>query len=110
MIAAAILAALLVAGCTTAHQAGLAAAASAPVAAGQRRNASPPRNSVNELQRDISRLLAPTSERATWGVVVKSLARNDTLYALNSRKLFLPASNMKLATLAVAADRLGLFV
>ena len=107
MIAAAILAALLVAGCTTAHQAVLAAAASAPVAASQRRNASPHRNSVNDLQRDISRLLAPTSERATWGVVVKSLATNDTLYALNSRKLFLPASNMKLATLAAAADRLG---
>ena len=101
MIAAAIVAALLVAGCTASPQAVLAAAAPAQAAAGQRRNL------VNELQRDINRLLAPTSERATWGVLVKSLAANDTLYALNPRKLFLPASNIKLATLAAAADRLG---
>jgi D-alanyl-D-alanine carboxypeptidase/D-alanyl-D-alanine-endopeptidase (penicillin-binding protein 4) len=107
MIAAAILAALLVAGCTTAPQAVLAATAHAPVAASQRRNASPYRNTLNELQRDINRLLGPTSERATWGVLVKSLATNDTLYALNPRKLFVPASNMKLATLAAAAERLG---
>ena len=107
MIAAAILAALLVAGCTTAPQAVLAATAHAPVAASQRRNASPYRNTLNELQRDINRLLGPTSERVTWGVLVKSLATNDTLYALNPRKLFVPASNMKLATLAAAAERLG---
>ena len=107
MIAAAIVAALLVAGCTTAPQAVLAAAAPAPAAARQRRNTTQGRNSVDELQRDINRLLAPTSERATWGVLVKSLATNDTLYALNPRKLFLPASNIKLATLAAAADQLG---
>src|SRR5688572_18936337 len=101
MIAAAIVAALLVAGCTTAPQRVLAAAAPAPAAARQRRNA------LTELQRDITRLLAPASERATWGVLVKSVAANDTLYALNPRKLFLPASNIKLATLAAAADRLG---
>ncbi len=107
MIAAAIIAALLLAGCTTAPLAVLAAAAPAPAAASQRRNASRLRSAVNELQRDINRLLAPTSERATWGVLVKSLATNDTLYALNPRKLFVPASNMKLATLAAAAERLG---
>ncbi len=112
MIAAAIVAALLVAGCTTAPQAVLAAAAPAPAAARQRRNTTQDRNSVNELQRDINRLLAPTSERATWGVLVKSLAANDTLYALNPRKLFLPASNIKLATLAVSRGtaRMGLFI
>jgi len=65
MIAAALAAALLVAGCTTAPQAVLAAAAPAPASARQRRNV------VNELQRDLNRLLAPTSERATWGVLVK---------------------------------------
>jgi D-alanyl-D-alanine carboxypeptidase/D-alanyl-D-alanine-endopeptidase (penicillin-binding protein 4) len=107
MIAAAIVAALLVAGCTTAPQAVLAAAAPAPAAAGQRRNTTQHRNSVNELHRDINRLLAPTSERTTWGVLVKSLTTNDTLYALNPRKLFLPASNMKLAILAAAAEQLG---
>ncbi len=89
-----------------------------PGRAGRRRSTRPLRQAsagtqagiattLNELQRDINRLLAPTSERTTWGVLVKSLATNDTLYALNPRKLFLPASNMKLATLAAAAERLG---
>ena len=42
-----------------------------------------------------------------WGVVVKSLPHGDTLYAANARKLLLPSSNMKILTLAAAADRLG---
>ena len=92
MIAAAIVAALLVAGCSRAPQPVVAATAPAPAA-------------VSRLRRDINSLLAATSERATWGVLVKSLATDDTLYALNPRKLLLPASNVKLATLAAAADR-----
>src|SRR5262245_6793356 len=118
MIAAAIVVALLLAGCTTAPVAVLAAAASLPVQASQphspsqRPTSSRPRNpnqsrNTYELQRNINRILAPTSERATWGVLVKSLTTNDTLYALNPRKLLLPASNMKLVTLAAAAERLG---
>ena len=42
-----------------------------------------------------------------WGVLVKSLTNDETLYALNARKLLLPASNMKIVTLAAAAERLG---
>jgi D-alanyl-D-alanine carboxypeptidase/D-alanyl-D-alanine-endopeptidase (penicillin-binding protein 4) len=38
---------------------------------------------------------------------VKSLKTNETLYALNARRLMMPASNMKIVTLAAAADRLG---
>src|SRR5262249_24845752 len=43
----------------------------------------------------------------TWGVLVRSLKTKDVLYSLNPRKLLLPASNMKVVTLAAAADRLG---
>ena len=38
---------------------------------------------------------------------MRSLASNDTLYAHDGQKLLLPASNMKIVTLAVAADTLG---
>src|SRR5204863_5899844 len=40
-------------------------------------------------------------------IVVRSLAANETLYELNGRRLLVPASNMKIATLAAAAERLG---
>jgi len=40
-------------------------------------------------------------------VLVKSLDTDDTLYAMNARKLMMPASAMKIVTLAAAASRLG---
>jgi serine-type D-Ala-D-Ala carboxypeptidase/endopeptidase (penicillin-binding protein 4) len=40
-------------------------------------------------------------------VIVKSLKTGETLYALNQNKLMMPASNMKIVTLAAAVDRLG---
>ncbi len=46
-------------------------------------------------------------EHSYWGVLVKSLKSGETLYALNSRRLMMPASNMKIVTLAAAAERLG---
>ena len=59
------------------------------------------------LQHDIDALLAaPELERGSWGVLVKSLAHDDTLYSLNARKLLMPASNMKIVK-AAAAERLG---
>ena len=63
---------------------------------------------VLELQRTIDVLLAdPALELGTWGILVKSLSRDDTLYALNQRKMLMPASTLKVVTLAAAADRLG---
>jgi D-alanyl-D-alanine carboxypeptidase/D-alanyl-D-alanine-endopeptidase (penicillin-binding protein 4) len=50
---------------------------------------------------------APGLARSYWGVLVRSLATGETLYALNAGRLLMPASNMKILTLAVAADRLG---
>jgi D-alanyl-D-alanine carboxypeptidase len=60
------------------------------------------------LQRDIDAALSrPELARSYWGVVVQSLQTGETLYALNARKLMMPASNMKIVTLAAAAQKLG---
>ncbi len=40
-------------------------------------------------------------------MLVKSLKTDETLYALNAGKLMMPASNMKIVTLAAAAEKLG---
>ena len=60
------------------------------------------------LKHDLDAILAaPALDRGYWGVLVKSLTTGETLYALNPRKLMMPASNMKIVTLAAAAERLG---
>jgi D-alanyl-D-alanine carboxypeptidase/D-alanyl-D-alanine-endopeptidase (penicillin-binding protein 4) len=46
-------------------------------------------------------------EQGLWGVEVKSLETGRVLYTLNARKLMMPASNMKIVTLAAAAETLG---
>ena len=46
-------------------------------------------------------------EQGLWGVQVRSLDNGRILYALNARKLMMPASNMKIVTLAAAAEALG---
>lgn len=95
MIAAAIIAALLLTACSGAPRPAVAVTP-------------PARGPVLQLQRDITTLVSvPAFERSTWGVLVKSLKTDETLYALNARKLLMPASNMKIATLAAAAERLG---
>ena len=48
------------------------------------------------LQRDVEGILNdPALAHGTWGVQVESLTRGDTLFAWNSQKLLLPASNME---------------
>jgi D-alanyl-D-alanine carboxypeptidase/D-alanyl-D-alanine-endopeptidase (penicillin-binding protein 4) len=51
-------------------------------------------------------IAAPALDHSSWGVVVRSLTNDVTLYALNARKLLMPASTMKIVTLAAAAERL----
>lgn len=63
---------------------------------------------VRALQRDIAALLAsPTLARGTTGIAVVSLDRGDTLFRHQADRLLMPASTMKLLTLAAAAERLG---
>jgi D-alanyl-D-alanine carboxypeptidase/D-alanyl-D-alanine-endopeptidase (penicillin-binding protein 4) len=45
--------------------------------------------------------------RGTWGVDIRSLDSGERLYALNDGRLMMPASNMKIVTLAAAVDVLG---
>jgi len=51
--------------------------------------------------------LAGHTRSGTWGVMVVSLTRGDTLYADNAGEGMLPASTMKLLTSALAFERLG---
>ena len=60
------------------------------------------------LTSDLNRIFgAPVMEQGLWGVKVTSLETGRVLYALNARKLMMPASNMKIVTLAAAAEILG---
>jgi serine-type D-Ala-D-Ala carboxypeptidase/endopeptidase (penicillin-binding protein 4) len=52
-------------------------------------------------------LNGPGAANVFWGVSVKSLGTGRGLFAHNEDKLFVPASNMKLLTTAVALIRLG---
>ena len=70
--------------------------------------ASPPLSAQAALARDIDAILSqPALERGYWGVMVKSLKNDETLFAVNRRKLMMPASKMKIVTLAAAAQTLG---
>jgi D-alanyl-D-alanine carboxypeptidase/D-alanyl-D-alanine-endopeptidase (penicillin-binding protein 4) len=63
---------------------------------------------VDALQRDLKGLFrAPEFSNAIWGVLVRSLDRDQTLYSQNAGTLLMPASNMKLVTMSAAAEKLG---
>jgi len=68
----------------------------------------PPSKAERQLASDLSSIFgANVTAQAQWGVEVRSLDSGRTLFALNSNKLLMPASNMKIVTLAAAADTLG---
>jgi len=70
--------------------------------------APPALSALPALSRDIDALIdTPLLAHAYWGVLVKSLRTGDTLYERNAQRLLMPASNMKIVTLAAAAERLG---
>jgi D-alanyl-D-alanine carboxypeptidase/D-alanyl-D-alanine-endopeptidase (penicillin-binding protein 4) len=61
-----------------------------------------------ELASDLSRVFgAPVMRQGLWGVQVKSLDSGKVLFEHNARTLVMPASNMKILTLATAAETLG---
>jgi D-alanyl-D-alanine carboxypeptidase/D-alanyl-D-alanine-endopeptidase (penicillin-binding protein 4) len=67
-----------------------------------------PGAAILRLQQDIDALIrAPALQRSTWGILVRSLLADEVLYTHNPQKLLLPASNVKVITLAAAAERLG---
>lgn len=80
------------------------AAATASASAPTRASAA----AVRGLQAQLATVFAaPVTAHGTWGVHVRSLDRGDTLFALNAGRLMMPASNMKILTVAAAAERLG---
>jgi D-alanyl-D-alanine carboxypeptidase/D-alanyl-D-alanine-endopeptidase (penicillin-binding protein 4) len=61
-----------------------------------------------QLVSDLDHIFnAPAMEQAVWGVEVKSLDTGRVLYTRNPRTLLMPASNMKILTLAAAAQTFG---
>ncbi len=63
---------------------------------------------VRDLQTQLETVFnGPVTAHATWGVHVRSLDRGDTLCDLNGGKLMMPASNMKILTLAATAEQFG---
>lgn len=68
----------------------------------------PTPSSIVQLRRDLTALFSdPLVDHAQWAVRVDSLATGEPLFSLNAHRLMVPASNQKLLTAAVAADRLG---
>ena len=61
------------------------------------------------LPEGIERLIAasPAAREAFWGIQIVDLANGKTLYEQNAKHFFLPASNAKLFTTALALTRLG---
>lgn len=63
---------------------------------------------VRVLQQFVDSLVAlPQFANMQWGILLVAPERTDTLASVNADRLFMPASNMKLVTAAVALARLG---
>ena len=62
-----------------------------------------------ELEHRIDRVIraSPLADRSLLGVQVVDLKSGATVFSRNDGRLFLPASNMKLFTTALALERLG---
>jgi serine-type D-Ala-D-Ala carboxypeptidase/endopeptidase (penicillin-binding protein 4) len=52
-------------------------------------------------------LAAQAASKGEWGLLIADAASGDTLYELNANRYFVPASNMKLFTTALALAKLG---
>src|SRR5213078_4766593 len=55
---------------------------------------------------DVALENAPAS-KGEWGLLISDAATGETLYELNADRYFVPASNMKLFTTALALAKLG---
>lgn len=68
----------------------------------------PPATTLDQLQDQFRQVLSATSSPgAAWGIQVNSRRTGATWFGTNSASRFIPASNTKLFTAALALDRLG---
>jgi D-alanyl-D-alanine carboxypeptidase/D-alanyl-D-alanine-endopeptidase (penicillin-binding protein 4) len=65
--------------------------------------------SAASIEQEVTRLLDASSSarNAFWGIDIVELGTGKTLYSRNAERLFIPASNAKLFTAALALRRLG---
>ncbi len=62
-----------------------------------------PNNPTEKLRYDIAQMFEDSNfVNAHWGVLIKSLKTGETIYSRNEKKMFMPASNMKLFTSSAA--------
>lgn len=63
---------------------------------------------VERLQRDLQSIFTSSNiDHALWSISVRSLKDNTPLFSMNANRMQTPASNQKVLTAAVAAERLG---
>jgi serine-type D-Ala-D-Ala carboxypeptidase/endopeptidase (penicillin-binding protein 4) len=63
--------------------------------------------SVVALSSDLGSVLRAHTRGGTWGVIVISVTRGDTLYSMNPDALLKPASIMKMMTTGLALEKFG---
>ena len=63
--------------------------------------------SDSALASDLGTLLRTRVRNGSWGVVVTSITRGDTLFRYNADTPLMPASTLKLFTTTLAFERLG---
>jgi D-alanyl-D-alanine carboxypeptidase/D-alanyl-D-alanine-endopeptidase (penicillin-binding protein 4) len=81
---------------------------------GARVSVTPPLRAVKpapalvSLQHDLNAIFnTPQFDRSFWSVLIRPLDSDEPVFALNPGKLVMPGSNMKILTLASAAEVLG---
>jgi len=80
------------------------ASTSTPKSEQQRRNNA----AANRFSARVDVALSNSAaSKGEWGLLIADAATGETLYALNEDKYFVPASNMKLFTTALALSKLG---
>ena len=80
-----------------------------PTAAPQRKSKSRAAagSPVARLQQELEQAFGDPSVNALWAVEIQSFETGEVFYQHNAHLLVMPASNMKVVTMAVAAERLG---
>src|SRR5512146_1029837 len=76
-------------------------------ASAQEQTPKPPATLPELQQRIAVHINQPKFANAFWGIDIVSQDTGKTLFETNPHKLFSPASNSKLYTVALALDRLG---